>query len=145
MLSVPILVKKGAKIPNYALASASGVDLPAFLDEPKVLEVGQRCLVPTGLSMAIPDGYEGQIRPRSGLALNHGITVLNAPGTIDAGYRGEIKVLLINLGHTPFTIEPSMRIAQCVFAPITLVQFTLVDTLRVSERQEGGFGSSGVM
>ena len=144
MLSVPIVVKNGAKIPSYALADSSGVDLPAFLNEPKILGVGQRALIPTGLSMAIPEGYEAQIRPRSGLALNHGITVLNAPGTIDAGYRGEIQVLLINLSDQPFTIEPGMRIAQCVFAPITLVRFDSVAVLNASERHEGGFGSSGI-
>lgn len=134
----------GAQMPSYALAHCSGVDLCAAWDEPVVLPVGQRLLVPTGLLMAIPSGYEAQIRSRSGMALNHGVVVLNSPGTIDAGYRGEIKVLLINLGQEAFVIEPRARIAQCVFAPIARVNFQVVQDLDASERNQGGFGSTGM-
>ncbi len=131
-------------MPQYALQDSSGLDLHALLEAPVVVHVGQRVLVPTGISLSIPVGYEAQIRPRSGLALKHGITVLNSPGTIDAGYRGEIKVVLINLGQEPFTIEPDMRMAQCVFAPVERVEFQMVEDLGLSDRQEGGFGSTGV-
>jgi len=145
-LPVSILLKNGAKIPEYALTASSGVDLHACLEAPIVLEPGQRQLVPTGLTMIIPEGYEAQIRPRSGLAFNHGITVLNTPGTIDAGYRGELKILLIHLGQEPFVIEPNMRVAQCVFAPVCQVAFQVVDSLDIeaSDRQAGGFGSTGM-
>jgi dUTP pyrophosphatase len=141
---VKILLKRGVNVPAYALADCSGVDLCAALDQPVVLSVGQRYLVPTGLFMSIPAGYEAQIRSRSGLALNHGVMVLNSPGTIDAGYRGEIKVLLINLGQEPFAIEPVARIAQCVFAPIARVHFQVVDDLDASDRGDSGFGSTGM-
>ena len=143
-LSVLIALKNGAKMPQYAVQDSSGVDLHALLEAPIVVHVGQRVLVPTGISLSIPEGYEAQIRSRSGLALKHGITVLNSPGTIDAGYRGEIKVLLINLGQEPFTIEPNMRMAQCVFAPVCQAEFQMVEDLGLSDRQEGGFGSTGV-
>ncbi len=143
-LPVNILLKTGSKMPSYALADCSGVDLCAALDEPVVLPVGQRHLVPTGVLMAIPAGYEAQIRSRSGMALNHGVVVLNSPGTIDAGYRGEIKVLLINLGQESFVIEPGARVAQCIFAPIARVNFQVVQNLDASERNQGGFGSTGM-
>ena len=143
-LPVKIVLKAGAKVPSYALADCSGVDLCVASDEPVVLSVGQRHLVPTGLFMSIPAGYEAQIRSRSGLALNHGVVVLNSPGTVDAGYRGEIKVLLINLGQDPFVIEPGARIAQCVFAPIARVNFQVVQNLDASDRGDSGFGSTGM-
>lgn len=143
-LPVKIVLKAGAKIPFYAIGGCSGVDLCALLSEPVVLSVGQRYLVPTGLFISIPDGYEAQIRSRSGMALNHGVSVLNSPGTIDAGYRGEIKVLLINLGQEPFVIEPNARVAQCVFAPVEQVVFHVVQDLESSERNQDGFGSTGM-
>ena len=143
-LPVKIVLKTGAKMPFYALADCSGVDLCAAGDQPVILSVGQRLLVPTGVFIALPGGYEAQIRSRSGMALNHGVVVLNSPGTIDAGYRGEIKVLLINLGQEPFIIEPLARIAQCVFAPIARVHFQVVDDLDASARNQGGFGSTGM-
>ena len=143
-LTIPIVLKNGAKCPKYALTDCSGVDLYALLDQSVELSVGQRYLVPTGLFMSIPSGYEAQIRSRSGLALNHGISVLNSPGTIDAGYRGEIKVLLINLGQEPFVIEPGARIAQCIFSAVEHVVFQEVEELGVSDRDHGGFGSTGM-
>ncbi|MBM3632058.1 MAG: dUTP diphosphatase [Alphaproteobacteria bacterium] len=143
-LPVKIVLRTGTKMPFYALDDCSGVDLCAALDQSVALSVGQRYLVPTGLLMSIPAGYEAQIRSRSGLALNHGIMVLNSPGTIDAGYRGEIKVLLINLGQEPFVIEPCARIAQCVFAPIARVHFQVCQDLETSDRGDAGFGSTGM-
>ncbi len=131
-----------AQLPAYAHPDDAGMDLCA--DAPLTLQPGERAAVPTGLRMALPSGMEGQVRPRSGLALKFGITVLNTPGTIDAGYRGEVKVILINLGSTPFTIEPGMRIAQLVIAPVLQVALregTVDDT---TQRGAGGFGSSGL-
>jgi len=130
-------------LPAYQTAGASGVDLYANLSAPHTLWPGQRLLVPTGLYVEIPPGWEAQIRPRSGLALHHGLTLLNSPGTIDADYRGEIQVLVINLGDKPFTIEPGMRIAQMVFCPVAQVQWELVSHLSPSDRNEGGFGHTG--
>lgn len=133
-------------LPSYATKGAAGMDLRAQLAEHKdtaVIRPGQRALIPTGLSLEIPEGYEVQIRPRSGLALKSGITVLNTPGTIDADYRGEIGVILLNTSDTPFTVNTGDRIAQAVMAPV--VQMELVeDELSDTERGEGGFGSSGV-
>ena len=129
--------------PKFETALAAGADLRAALGEDMVLAPGQRALVPTGFAMALPEGYEAQIRPRSGLAYKHGITCLNTPGTIDADYRGEVKVLLINHGSDPFTITRGERIAQMVIAPITQPDFTLVETLDDTARGEGGFGSTG--
>jgi len=123
--------------------AAAGMDLAAALDEPMIVDPGGRVAVPTGWAMAIPGGFEGQLRPRSGLALRHGLTVANAPGTIDADYRGEVKVLLVNLGTEQVTIEPGMRIAQLVIAPVVRAEPTEVDTLAASDRGEGGFGSTG--
>lgn len=123
--------------------AAAGMDLAAALDEPMIVDPGGRVAVPTGWAMAIPGGFEGQLRPRSGLALRHGLTVANAPGTIDADYRGEVKVLLVNLGTEQVTIEPGMRIAQLVIAPVVRAEPTEVDTLPASDRGEGGFGSTG--
>lgn len=131
-------------LPEYATPLAAGMDLRANLDAPLTLEPGCRVLVPTGLHMALPKGYEAQVRPRSGLALKHGITVLNSPGTIDADYRGEVGVLLINLGHEPFVINHGERIAQMVVARHECVEWEAVDKLEDTERGAGGFGHTGV-
>jgi len=133
-------------LPHFETALAAGADLRAAVeaDAPMTLSPGARALVPTGLAMALPAGYEAQIRPRSGLAYKHGVTVLNSPGTIDADYRGEVKVLLINHGDTDFVINRGERIAQMVIAPITQADFTAVDTLSETARGAGGFGSTGV-
>ena len=133
-----------ATLPRYMSAAAAGADLSACLDEPMVLEAGARAAVPTGLAMAIPMGFEGQVRPRSGAALRQGLTVVNAPGTIDADYRGEVKVILINLGAEAFVVEHGMRIAQVVIAPAPQVGVVEVDALRATERGAGGFGSTGI-
>lgn len=122
---------------------AAGLDLSAALDAPIALAPGERALVPTGLAMAIPAGFEGQVRPRSGLAAKHGITCLNSPGTVDSDYRGEVKVILINLGHEPFSISPGDRIAQLVIAPVAQAGVELVDSLDDTGRGSGGFGSTG--
>ena len=122
---------------------AAGFDLVAAMDEALVIEPGDRRLVPTGWSVAIPPGFEGQVRPRSGLAHRYGITLTNSPGTVDADYRGELGVLLINHGREPFTIEPGERIAQMVIAPVTRVELLEVDELDETERGGGGFGSTG--
>ena len=143
-LTVPISCPKEYWLPTYALPSSAGLDLRAALNEPLHLEPMERKAIPTGLRMAIPEGYEGQIRPRSGLALTHGITVLNAPGTIDAGYRGEIQVILIHLGSHSFRVEPGMRIAQLVIAPVLHVTLCAMEILPSSIRQEKGLGSTGV-
>lgn len=136
---------KGLDPPRQQSAGAAGVDLPAALasGEELVLLPGARALVPTGLSIALPEGYEAQVRPRSGLAAKHGVTVLNAPGTIDADYRGEIKVILINHGAEPFAIRRGDRIAQVVVAPVVAAQFAEVEDLDETERGAGGYGSTG--
>jgi dUTP pyrophosphatase len=136
---------RGLEPPRQQTAGAAGVDLLAALPAGEVLTLapGKRALVPTGLAMAIPEGHEGQVRPRSGLAAKHGVTVLNTPGTIDADYRGELKVILINLGDAPFEIRRGERIAQLVVAPVSQVNFTLRETLDATERGAGGFGSTG--
>jgi dUTP pyrophosphatase len=134
----------GLPLPGYATDGAAGMDVVAAIAEPMVLAPGQRAAVPTGLAMAIPPGFEVQVRPRSGLAAKHGLTVANAPGTIDADYRGEVKVLLINLGPDPVTIEPAMRIAQLVPAAVTRARLTVVAGLDDTARGAGGFGSTGV-
>jgi dUTP pyrophosphatase len=130
-------------LPAYATPDSAGMDLRAALEEPMVLQPGRRALVPTGLQMALPPGFEAQIRPRSGLAFKHGITMLNTPGTIDADYRGEVKVLAVNLGEEPFEIRHGDRIAQMVIAPVTRAIVHGVEELPGSERGEGGFGSTG--
>ena len=132
-------------VPHYETALAAGADLRAALpeDSPLSLAPMQRALIPTGFAMALPQGYEAQIRPRSGLALKYGITCLNTPGTIDADYRGEVKVLLINLGDEPFTVHRGERIAQMIIAPVTQGQFILRADLTDTKRGEGGFGSTG--
>lgn len=134
---------EGIELPKYATKEAAGMDLRAAVVEPIVLSPGQRMLVPTGLQMALPHGYEAQIRPRSGNAYKHGITMLNSPGTIDSDYRGEVKVLAVNLGQEDFIIERGDRIAQMVIAPIIQPELEEVDELPDSERGSGGFGSTG--
>lgn len=135
----------GLPLPRYETSGAAGMDLIAALGEGEtmVLQPGERALVPTGLAIALPDGFEAQVRPRSGLAAKNGVTVLNSPGTIDCDYRGEVKVILINHGHEPFTIERGTRIAQMVVAPVTQAMFREVDTLDETARGAGGFGSTG--
>jgi len=136
----------GLDLPSYETAGAAGMDLRAAVTEgePLVLAPGSRALVPTGFMFEIPAGYEAQIRPRSGLAFKHGITCLNTPGTIDSDYRGEVKVLLVNLGTADFVIERSMRIAQMVIAPVVQAQVREVTEAGATERGAGGFGSTGV-
>ena len=140
---VKVVNVSGRDLPAYATPLAAGVDLRANLDEALVLKPLERALVPTGLFMQIPEGYEGQVRPRSGLAAKHGITVLNTPGTIDADYRGEIKVILVNLSNEAFTIEPGERIAQMVFSRCEQAVWEEVGSLDETERGAGGFGSTG--
>jgi dUTP pyrophosphatase len=130
-------------LPAYETAAAAGMDLPAAVKQDLTLAPGERALVPTGLAIALPDGYEAQVRPRSGLAARNGVTVLNTPGTIDADYRGEVKVILANLGNEDFTIERGMRIAQMVIAPVVQAVLQEADTLPETARGEGGFGSTG--
>jgi dUTP pyrophosphatase len=136
----------GLAAPDYATADAAGMDLSAAVPEnaPLMLAPGERAAVPTGLVLAIPQGFEGQVRPRSGLALKHAVTVLNAPGTIDADYRGEVKVILVNLGREPFEIARGMRIAQLVVAPVVRAAMQMVLSLDETARGEGGFGSTGL-
>lgn len=143
-LNIPIAIKQRANIPKYASADAAGADVEAFLENEVVLNPGTSVLVPTGLSFAIPAGYEIQVRPRSGLALRDQITVLNTPGTIDSDYRGELGVILINHGHKPFVITPGMRIAQLVLAPVLRANYISSDTLTVTARGAGGFGHTGL-
>lgn len=147
-LTVPVRILphgEGLPLPKAQTEGAAGMDLLAALadDAPLILESGDRAAVPTGLEMAIPEGYEGQVRPRSGLAFRHGLTVANAPGTIDCDYRGEVKVLLINLGRDPVTIARGERIAQLVIAPVTAADLVAVDSLDATQRGAGGLGSTG--
>jgi dUTP pyrophosphatase len=129
--------------PKYQSEGAAGMDLHAALEAPLVLEPGGRALVPTGLVFAIPVHYEGQVRPRSGLAAKYGVTVLNAPGTVDSDFRGEVKVLLVNLGTAPATIEPLERIAQMIFAPVARAELVLQGQVDSTKRGKGGYGSTG--
>ena len=142
-MKVKIVNKSPYPCPAYATEQSAGVDLKALLAEPVVLQPLERTLVPTGLYIALPKGYEAQVRPRSGLAAKHGITVLNSPGTIDADYRGEIRVILVNLSQQPFEIVPGERIAQMVIALHEQVQWEEVDQLDDTQRGAGGFGSTG--
>ncbi|MBN1612680.1 MAG: dUTP diphosphatase [Polyangiaceae bacterium] len=130
-------------LPTYQTALAAGMDLCAALESPCELLPGERQVVPTGLALSIPEGYEGQVRPRSGLALRHGIGIVNAPGTIDADYRGEVRVVLINLGAEPYVVHPLDRIAQLVIAPVARAELELTDELDPTERGSGGYGSTG--
>lgn len=132
---------KDFPLPEYATPASAGVDLRA--SDGCVIPPGGRALVPTGLRIALPEGYEAQVRPRSGLALRHGVTLPNSPGTIDADYRGEIGVILMNLGQEPFIVEPGDRIAQMVVAPVARVAWSEAEALDATERGEGGFGSTG--
>jgi dUTP pyrophosphatase len=143
-MTVKVVNRSGRELPAYATPLSAGVDLRAALEEPVVLPPLGRALIPTGLFLAIPAGYEGQVRPRSGLAAKHGVTVLNTPGTVDADYRGEVKVILVNLSDTPFTIEPGERIAQMVFARCEQAQLEEVESLDETQRGAGGFGSTGL-
>ena len=142
-IDVRVINRSKHALPHYATDLSAGMDLKANLETAKVLRPGERALIPTGIFMELPAGYEAQVRPRSGLALKHGLTVLNAPGTVDADYRGEVGVILINLGQTDFTIEDGERIAQLVVAPYTRVHWTEADELGLTERGAGGFGSTG--
>ncbi len=136
---------EGLALPAYETTLSAGMDVRAALPEgePVTLAPGQRHLTPTGIAIALPPGYEAQMRPRSGLALKHGVTCLNSPGTIDADYRGELKVILVNLGQEPFTIKRGERIAQIVIAPVTQGEWAVVETLSETARGAGGFGSTG--
>ena len=132
------------QLPSYETASAAGMDIRAALETPITLKPGERTLIPTGLQMALPHGYEAQIRPRSGQAIKHGITMLNSPGTIDADYRGEVKVIAINHGQEDFVVNHGDRIAQMVIAPVIQLNVQEVENLDETERGEGGFGSTGI-
>ncbi len=133
----------GLPLPAYQSEDAAGLDLVAAVEEPLILQPLGRALVPTGLAMALPSGYEAQVRPRSGLAAKHGVTVLNSPGTVDADYRGEVKVILVNLSDTPFTVNRGERIAQMVIAPVSRVRLVETEALDMTNRGAGGFGSTG--
>ncbi|MFW5858104.1 MAG: dUTP diphosphatase [Planctomycetota bacterium] len=149
MERIPLKIQRlphaaGLPLPEYKSASASGMDVCAALDAPLTLQAGAVVLIPTGLTVAVPTGYEVQVRPRSGLALKHGITVVNSPGTVDADYRGEVGVILGNVSHEPFTIERGMRIAQLVVQAVARAEVEVVDALDATDRGAGGFGSSGL-
>lgn len=144
LLKVRIINNSNNPLPAYATAGASGMDLRANLSAPLVLAPLERMMVPTGIFLEIPQGYEAQVRPRSGLALKQGLTCLNSPGTIDADYRGELKVILINLSADPQKIEHGDRIAQIVFQQIEIVDLELTTTMSTTERNEGGFGHTGI-
>lgn len=147
-MPVPVCVRslphaEGLPLPAYASAGAAGLDLCAANQAPLTIAPGGRALVPTGLCIAVPEGFELQVRPRSGLALKHGVTVLNSPGTIDSDYRGEVQVILANLGEAPYTVERGSRIAQAVLAPVTRLEWRPVAELPATARGAGGFGSTG--
>lgn len=143
-VDIKIIANKGAVVPCYKTAGAAGADVCALLSDKVVLKPRERTILPTGLFFEIPQGYEIQVRPRSGLAAKNGVTVLNTPGTIDSDYRGELKVILINLGDSDFEISSGDRIAQIVVAPVTLGKFIQVESISETERGTGGFGSTGV-
>ncbi len=147
MTSVPIVrLPHGADLdlPSYATEHAAGLDLMAAIVEPLTIAPGQRAMVPTGIAIALPIGFEAQVRPRSGLAAKYGVTILNSPGTIDADYRGEIKAILINLGDAAFVVEPKSRIAQLIVAPVVQIRWETAESLPETARGEGGFGSTGL-
>jgi dUTP pyrophosphatase len=131
-------------LPKYETAGAAGMDVEAGINTAVTLQPGERTLIPTGFSVALPQGYELQVRPRSGLAIKYGVTIINSPGTIDSDYRGEVKIALINLGHDPYTIHRGDRVAQLVLAPVLQTIFTQVSILDKTERDSGGFGHTGV-
>ena len=143
MIQVKIVNEGKQQLPQYATAGSAGMDLRADINKPIVLKPLDRKLIPTGLKIALPVGYEAQIRPRSGLAIKYGVTVLNSPGTIDADYRGEVCVILVNLSNVDFVVNPSERIAQMVVAKHEQVDFQIVETLDETERGDGGFGHTG--
>lgn len=142
-MKINVIYSGKHELPQFETAQSAGMDLRANIDAPVVLQPGERALIPTGIKMALPDGYEAQIRPRSGLAYKHGVTVLNSPGTIDADYRGDVGVLLINHGKEAFTIEDGMRVAQMVIARYSQFEWNPVTDLDQTERGAGGFGSTG--
>ncbi|MBA2368133.1 MAG: dUTP diphosphatase [Candidatus Protochlamydia sp.] len=143
ILDIPTMIEDEELLPFYMTTGAAGADVKAFLKEPLQVLPGHSVLVPTGMRVAIPQGYEIQVRPRSGLAVNHQVTVLNTPGTIDADYRGEIKIILINHGRENFVITPGMRIAQLILAPVFRANFVLSPELALTQRGTGGFGHTG--
>lgn len=144
IIKIKCIKEDGATIPLYKTAGAAGADLCAKISQPLTIKAGKFAMVPTGLYFEIPEGYEVQVRPRSGLAAKNGVTVLNTPGTIDSDYRGEIKVILVNLSETDFVINNGDRIAQMIVAPVTQAEFIVSDKLSETERGTGGFGSTGV-
>ncbi len=144
MVEIRVVNKGRQPLPAYATKQSAGLDLRADIDEDVILQPLQRQLIPTGLHIALPESYEAQVRPRSGLALKHGVTVLNTPGTIDADYRGEIGVVLVNLSQDPFTVHPGERVAQLVVARYEQADLVSVDVLDETERGEGGYGHTGV-
>lgn len=143
MIKINVINTGKQPLPQYATPQSAGMDLRADIEESVTLQPLERHLFPTGLRIALPEGYEAQVRPRSGLALKHGITVLNSPGTIDADYRGEVGVVLVNVSNEPFTVEPGERIAQMVIARHEQAEFIIVEELDATERGEGGYGHSG--
>ena len=148
MSEIPVSIRQlpngeGLPLPAYATAQSSGLDLAAALTEDIVIGPGEHAVIPTGVAIALPDGFEAQVRPRSGLAAKHAVTVLNSPGTIDTDYRGEIRVVLANHGAASFTVSRGMRIAQLVIAPVSRIIWNEVDALADSPRGDGGFGSTG--
>ncbi len=143
-MNVKIVNKSNNSLPAYATESSAGVDLYSFLEQPVILQPLQRAMIPTGIFIELPVGYEAQIRPRSGLAAKHGLTVLNTPGTIDADYRGEIKIILVNLSNEPFTINSGERIAQMIISSYEHVSWMQVNELNETNRGDGGFGHTGI-
>ena len=143
-IEIKCLASEGAVLPLYKTSGAAGADVCAFLKESVTIAAGKFAMIPTGLFFEIPEGYEIQVRPRSGLAAKHGVTVLNTPGTIDSDYRGELKVILINLGQEDFIVNPGERIAQIIVSPVTIADFTITDSLSDTQRGEKGFGSTGL-
>ena len=142
-VEVKVVREKGVELPKYETKGSAGMDVRANIKEPITLKSLERILIPTGLRVAIPDGYEIQVRPRSGLAIKHGITMLNTPGTVDSDYRGELKVIVVNLSNEAYTIEPNERIGQFVLNKIEQIEFVEVEELESTERGEGGFGHTG--
>ena len=142
-MEVKVINKSNNPLPEYSTTQSAGMDLRAFITEPIILGALDRVLIPTGLYIEMPEGYEAQVRPRSGLAIKYGVTVLNSPGTVDADYTGEIGVILINLSNKPYTVEPGERIAQLVFNKYEQAEFVKVEELSKTERGEGGFGHTG--
>ena len=143
-VEVKVVREKGVELPKYETKGSAGMDVRANIKEPITLKSLERILIPTGLKVAIPEGYEIQVRPRSGLAIKHGITMLNTPGTVDSDYRGELKVIVVNLSNETYTIEPNERIGQFVLNKIEQIEFVEVEELDSTERGHGGFGSTGL-